>query len=91
MKTPGDNFLEILCEDIGIKKIENKDMVLTMKEIGVDSLNILEIIMALEEDLNIEITDDEAAVIFGAGRSNTVFQAKNEIDALFVRKTRATS
>lgn len=89
--TPGEKFLSILQEQLGLQSIENEDMAMTVREIGADSLDVVEIIMALEEGLGIEISDDEAMTIFGDGRSNTIFHAKNEVDALFVRKTRATS
>ena len=83
--TPGEVFLNLLRDQLGLASIENSDMGRTLKEIGADSLDGVEVMILLEEALDIEITDDDAARIIGADGSNTVFQAKNEVDALVVR------
>ena len=84
--TPGEIFLNLLHEQLGItSEINNSDMGKTLKDLGLDSLDGVEIVIALEEDLGIVITDKDALRIIGEGGSNTVFQAKNEVDALVVR------
>ena len=83
--TPGEVFLELFCEQLGLTSIENSDMGKTLKEIGAESLDGVEVMILLEEELNIDITDEDAAKIIGENGSNTVFQAKNEVDALVVR------
>lgn len=48
----------------------------TLESLGVDSLDMLEIIMKLEEQFNIEIDDDQAAEI------KTIEQAVSKIQEL---------
>ena len=47
--------------DIKIENINNNSLFL--EDLGADSLDIVELIMTLEEDFNIEISDDEAEKI----------------------------
>ncbi|QCI17170.1 acyl carrier protein [Buchnera aphidicola (Aphis helianthi)] len=47
--------------DIKTNNITNKSLFL--EDLGADSLDIVELIMTLEEDFNIEISDDEAEKI----------------------------
>ena len=83
---PGETFLNLIQEQINRGPIKNTEMGRTLKQIDLDSLDMVEIVMSLEEELGIEITDEDAEKITGVNGSNTVFQAKNEIDALVVRR-----
>jgi acyl carrier protein len=51
---------KIVAETLGIDQddIESKHDI--VKDLGADSLNLVEIIMSLEEEYEIEIPDDEA-------------------------------
>ena len=51
---------KIVAETLGIDQDDVKSKHDIVKDLGADSLNLVEIIMALEEEYGIEIPDDEA-------------------------------
>ncbi|MFI4847022.1 MAG: acyl carrier protein [Candidatus Makana argininalis] len=55
-----DKIKKIISKQFGVKKknIENKTSLIN--DLGADSLDIIELIMSIEENFNIEITDDES-------------------------------
>ncbi len=55
---------EIVCEQIGGIKLEDvKPSSSFVEDLGADSLDTVELVMALEEEFEIEIPDDEAEKI----------------------------
>jgi acyl carrier protein len=52
----------ILADQLAIKESE-ADPAKTLAELGVDSLDFVEIIMAVEEEFNIEVSDEKAEQI----------------------------
>ncbi len=58
-----DRIKTIISEQLNLKldKIQNNSSF--VDDLGADSLDIIELIMALEEEFNIEITDEEAEKI----------------------------
>ncbi len=58
-----DRIKTIISEQLNLKldKIQNHSSF--VDDLGADSLDIIELIMALEEEFNIEITDEEAEKI----------------------------
>jgi acyl carrier protein len=53
---------EIIVNQLGISD-EEVTLEADMDDLGADSLDFVEILMAVEEEFDIEITDDEAEVI----------------------------
>ena len=51
---------EIIAEQLGVKKSEIKGESSFIDDLGADSLDTVEIIMALEEEFGIEIPDEDA-------------------------------
>lgn len=51
---------EIISERLGIEQKNNVPSSLFVDDLGVDSLDIIEIIMAVEDELHIEIPDEDA-------------------------------
>ena len=88
MKNPGEIILKVIEDRLEISQITAAQMGTTIQELGADSLDLIEMTVSLEEALGIDITDEEAVKILGATGHNTVFQAKNEVDALVVRRER---
>ena len=88
--TPGESLLKLIQEQLNVK-IKNDDMGTTLKELGADEIDIIEIATYLEEVLNMDISNEEADKIFGGEEGiNTIFQIKNEIDALVIRRVGAS-
>lgn len=63
MSDVADRVKEIIVEQLGIDKDEVKDDASFTDDLGADSLDIVELVMALEEEFECEIPDDEAEKI----------------------------
>ena len=51
---------EIVCEQLGVALEEVTPQASFIDDLGADSLDIVELIMALEEEYDLEIPDEEA-------------------------------
>ena len=51
---------EIICEQLGVALEEVTPQASFIEDLGADSLDIVELIMALEEEYDLEIPDEEA-------------------------------
>ncbi len=54
---------EIICEQLGVNEEEVTPDASFIEDLGADSLDIVELVMALEEEYDMEITDEEAEKI----------------------------
>ncbi len=54
---------EIICEQLGVSEDEVTPDASFIEVLGADSLDIVELVMALEEEYDMEITDEEAEKI----------------------------
>ena len=54
---------EIICEQLGVSQEEVTPDASFIEDLGADSLDIVELVMALEEEYDMEITDEEAEKI----------------------------
>ncbi|MFI4853320.1 MAG: acyl carrier protein [Candidatus Makana argininalis] len=55
-----DKVKKIVSKQFGIKKINISNKISLRNDLGADSLDMIELIMSLEENFNIIITDDES-------------------------------
>ena len=51
---------KLICEQLGVKEEEVKDDASFVDDLGADSLDTVELVMALEEEFETEISDEEA-------------------------------
>ncbi len=58
---------KIIAEGLGLKVDSIKDESNFANDLGADSLNIVEIVMAIEEEFDIEIPDDDAETLYTVG------------------------
>ena len=54
---------KIIVEQLGVKEEDVKPEASFVEDLGVDSLDTVELVMALEEEFDIEIPDEEAEKI----------------------------
>jgi acyl carrier protein len=58
---------EIIVEQLGVNESEVKPEAKFVDDLGADSLDLVELVMALEEEYNMEITDEDAEKIQTVG------------------------
>ena len=51
---------KLICEQLGVKEDEVNDDASFVEDLGADSLDTVELVMALEEEFETEIPDEEA-------------------------------
>ena len=60
MSTAEERVKKLICEQLGVKEEEVKDEASFVDDLGADSLDTVELVMALEEEFETEISDEEA-------------------------------
>jgi acyl carrier protein len=63
MSTIQDRVKKIIIEQLGVKDEEVVESASFVDDLGADSLDTVELVMALEEEFGVEIPDDEAEKI----------------------------
>jgi acyl carrier protein len=58
-----ERVAEIIVEQLGVSKDEVNPKASFIDDLGADSLDIVELVMAMEEEFDIEIPDDDAEKI----------------------------
>lgn len=58
-----DDIKAVVVEQLGVNADEVKEGSKFVEDLGADSLDVVELVMALEEKFDIEIPDDEAEKI----------------------------
>ena len=66
----------IISEQLGVKKEEIKPESSFIDDLGADSLDTVEVVMALEEEFGIEIPDEDAEKITTVGESVKYIEEK---------------
>lgn len=69
---------EIIAEQLGVKKEEIKGESSFIDDLGADSLDTVEVVMALEEEFGIEIPDEDAEKITTVGEAVKYIEAKSK-------------
>ena len=63
MSTVEERVKKIVVEQLGVKEEEVKEDASFVDDLGADSLDTVELVMALEEEFDTEIPDDDAEKI----------------------------
>ena len=63
MSTVEERVKKLICEQLGVKEEEVKADASFVDDLGADSLDTVELVMALEEEFETEIPDEEAEAI----------------------------
>ena len=75
MSTIVERVTKLVCEQLGVKEDEVTSEASFVEDLGADSLDTVELVMALEEEFETEIPDEEAEQI------TTVKEAVDYIEA----------
>ncbi len=75
MSTTVERVMKLVCEQLGVKEEEVTPEASFVEDLGADSLDTVELVMALEEEFETEISDEEAEKI------TTVKEAIDYIEA----------
>jgi acyl carrier protein len=62
-----DRVKEIICEQLGVEENEVTPAAKFIEDLGADSLDTVELVMAFEEEFDLEIPDEEAEKITTVG------------------------
>ena len=63
MSSVEERVKKLICEQLGVKEDEVKADASFVEDLGADSLDTVELVMALEEEFETEIPDEEAEKI----------------------------
>lgn len=67
MAVQADRIRAIIAEQLGVKQEEVTDQAKFIDDLGADSLDTVELVMALEEEFGIEIPDEDAEKMVSVG------------------------
>ncbi len=65
----GQKVKSIIAEQLGVKPEEVTDTASFVDDLGADSLDTVELVMALEEEFGIEIPDEDAEKMTSVGEA----------------------
>ena len=71
-----DRVRAIIAEQLGVKLEEVTDAASFIEDLGADSLDTVELVMALEEEFGIEIPDEDAEKMSAVGDSIKYIESK---------------
>lgn len=63
MSEVADKVRKIIVEQLGVNEDQVKPEATFVEDLGADSLDLTELIMAMEEEFDVEIADDDAQKI----------------------------
>jgi len=66
----------IIAEQLGVKVEEVTDQAKFVEDLGADSLDTVELVMALEEEFGIEIPDEDAEKMTTVGEAMKYIESK---------------
>lgn len=76
MAFSADKIRSIIAEQLGVKKEEVTDSASFVDDLGADSLDTVELVMALEEEFGMEIPDEDAEKLKTVGEAIKYIEEK---------------
>jgi len=67
---------EIIVEQLGVEESQVTERAKFVEDLGADSLDTVELVMALEEEFSLEIPDEDAEKIASVGDAISYIQEK---------------
>ena len=78
MSSIEERVRKIVSEQLGVKEEELKNNAKFVEDLGADSLDTVELVMALEEEFGTEIPDNEAEKITNIEQAISYIQSSSE-------------
>lgn len=78
MSAVQEKVKSIVVNQLGVNEEEVTNEASFVEDLGADSLDIVELVMALEEEFGIEIPDEEAEKIRTVGEAIAFIEAKSK-------------
>lgn len=75
-----DRVKGVIIDQLGVDEGEVKVGASFVEELGADSLDIVELVMALEEEFEIEISDEDAEQITTVGEAVEYIKNRQELN-----------
>jgi acyl carrier protein len=77
MATVEERVKKIIAEQLGVEEDEVTPEASFVEDLGADSLDTVELVMALEEEFEIEIPDEDAEKILTVGKAMDYIKEKS--------------
>ena len=77
MATVEERVKKIIAEQLGVEEDEVTPEASFVEDLGADSLDTVELVMALEEECSIEIPDEDAEKILTVGKALDYIKEKS--------------
>lgn len=77
MATVEERVKKIIAEQLGVEEDEVTTEAAFVEDLGADSLDTVELVMALEEEFSIEIPDEDAEKILTVGKALEYIKEKS--------------
>ncbi len=77
MATVDERVKKIIAEQLGVEEGEVTPEASFVEDLGADSLDTVELVMALEEEFEIEIPDEDAEKILTVGKALDYIKGKS--------------
>ena len=77
MATVDERVKKIIAEQLGVEEDEVLPEASFVEDLGADSLDTVELVMALEEEFEIEIPDEDAEKILTVGKALDYIKEKS--------------
>jgi len=77
MQVSQDKVKQIIADQLGVKKEEVIESAKFVDDLGADSLDTVELVMALEEEFGVEIPDEDAEKLATVGDALRYIEEKS--------------
>ena len=76
MSKNGDRVIRIIVDQLGVKEEQVQPDAKFVEDLGADSLDTAELVMALEEEFGTQIPDEEAELLTTVGEAISYVEGK---------------
>lgn len=71
-----DRVKKVTCEELGVSEGEVTEKASFVDDLGADSLDLVELVMAFEEEFGVDVPDDDASGLKTVGDAVTYIEKK---------------